>query len=90
MVGNGTTAKAQSYLSSWPCVGSPMSIIPNLICWICSIGSPSTFLRKMLNLSLAERRAISAEGAEGWLRAVLGSGASLLADAPLATREGQP
>jgi hypothetical protein len=31
----------------------------------------------------AERRAIRAEGPEGWLRAVL-------ADAPLATPEGQP
>jgi hypothetical protein len=34
-------------------------------------------------LSLAERRTINAEGAEGWLRAVL-------ADAPLAIPEGWP
>jgi hypothetical protein len=38
----------------------------------------------------AEWRAITAEGAEGWLRAVLGSGASLLTDAPMASLEGQP
>jgi len=50
MNGNITAANAVSYLSNWPCVGSPMSMVPSLICCACSGGPPSTLLGKMLIL----------------------------------------
>src|SRR5262249_6639513 len=51
MKGSMTAAKALSYLSSCPCVGSPMSMVPSLICCACSGGPPSTLLGKILILT---------------------------------------
>ena len=50
MNGSITAAKALSYLSSCPCVGRPMSMVPSLIRCACSGGPPSALLGKMLIL----------------------------------------